>query len=338
MPLTSLPETFYSHTSNFQLHPKYNVKHKTILAKAAFLLAAATLCSADPKPIGKQAGEAGIRHSFLITGPDTVLVDESGKEVWRCRGGSRDGFALDNGNFIIAWKNEVLELTRENKVKFRYRLGKGNREIGTVAPLPGGNFLITELGPKPRLLEVGRDGKIAVQFPLKPETDNAHMQTRMARKNSAGNYWVPHLMAHAVKEYNLEGEVLRTIRTDIDELGGRAAKNWPFTAIELGNGNLLVGCTLGNKVVEFNPEDGKVVWKVDNQKAGGLIKDACGVQRLASGNTVVTSYRAGRGGPKMIEVDREGQVVWKFESEKLRAVHHFQVLTTNGKKEADALK
>ena len=51
-----------------------------------------------------------------------------------------DGFALENGNFVIAWKNEVLELTRQNKVKFRYSLGNGNREIGSVAPLPTVTF------------------------------------------------------------------------------------------------------------------------------------------------------------------------------------------------------
>ncbi len=293
---------------------------------------------AEEVSIGKQTSDSKILHSFLVTGPDTLLVEENGTVAWRCRGGSRDGFALENGNFLIAWKNEVLELTRENKVKFRYSLGNGNREIGSVAPLPDGKVLISELGSKPRLLEIGRDGKISVQFPLKPETDNAHMQTRMARKNSQGNYWVPHLLAHAVKEYNIEGEVLRSVRTDIKELGGRAAKNWPFTAIELGNGNLLVGCTLGNKVVEFSPDEGKVVWKVDNYKTGGLIKDACGVQRLDNGNTIIASYRAGRGGPKMFEVDSAGKVVWKFESEKIRAVHHFQVLTTNGKKEPRALK
>jgi outer membrane protein assembly factor BamB len=288
-------------------------------------------------PVGKQVSDLKIQHSFLITGPDTALIDESSKIVWRCRGDSRDGFALANGNFLIAWKNEVLEMTQANKVVFRYRLSGGNREIGTVAPLDKGRFLITELGPKPRLIEVNHKGQVEVGFPLKPETTNAHMQTRMARKNVSGNYWVPHLLAHSIKEYNVEGEVLRTFRTDSGDLGGRDAKNWPFTAIELDNGNLLVGCTMGNKVVEFNP-DGKVVWKVDNTKVGGLIQDACGVQRLDNGNTVIASYRAGKGRPKMLEVDPDGKVLWTFESDKLRAVHHFQVLTTNGKKEARALK
>ncbi|MCH8860264.1 MAG: hypothetical protein IH843_03860, partial [Thaumarchaeota archaeon] len=31
-----------------------------------------------------------------------------------------------------------------------------------------------------------------------------------------------------------------TIKTDLEELGGRKAENWPFTAIRLANGNTLV--------------------------------------------------------------------------------------------------
>ncbi len=309
--------------------------HRLLAIFLTFLVMAFPIAAAEP--VGRQVSDSGIKHSFLIAGPDTALIDEGGRILWRCRGGARDGFALKNGNFLIAWKNEVLEMTRANKVVFRYRLGKGNQEIGTAAPLSNGNVLVTELGTKPRLLELDRKGKVQVEFPLQPETTNAHMQTRMARKTSTGNYLVPHLLAHAVKEYNVEGEILRTIRTDLETLGGRKAKNWPFTAIELANGNTLVGCTMGNKVVEFD-KAGKVAWKVDNQRIGNLIRDACGVQRLANGNTVITSYRAGKGMPKMIEVTPDFKVVWKFESGKLRSVHHFQILTTNGKKEPQALK
>ena len=294
--------------------------------------------SADAPIMGKQISKSGIKHTILITGPNTVLINEAGKNVWECRGGSRDGFALKDGTFLISWKNEVLILTKENKIRFQYRLGKGNREIGTAAPLDNGNILITELGSKPKLLEVDRKGKVQVEFPLKPETNNAHMQTRMARKNSSGNYWVPHLLAHSIKEYNSNGEVLQTVRTDIQELGGRGAKNWPFTAIELDNGNVLVGCTLGNKVVEIDPKSNNVQWQVSNKNLKGLIQDACGVQRLANGNTVIASYRAGKGKSKMLEVDNKGNLVWQLESDKIRSVHHFQVLTTNSKAEPKALK
>jgi outer membrane protein assembly factor BamB len=188
------------------------------------------------------------------------------------------------------------------------------------------------------LLEVDRKGKVQVEFPLKPETNNAHMQTRMARQNTKGNYWVPHLLAHSIKEYSPKGEVVGVVRTDVPELGGRGAKNWPFTAIELENGNILVGCTLGNKVVEFDPKSNKVQWQVSNKNLKGLIQDACGVQRLANGNTVIASYRAGKGQPKMLEVDAKGDLVWQLESDKIGSVHHFQVLTTNSKPEPKALK
>ena len=60
---------------------------------------------------------------------------------------------------------------------------------------------------------------MAVAVPLKPETKNGHMQTRMARKLTNGNYIVPHLLAFAVKEYKPDGTVVRTIRTDLEELG-----------------------------------------------------------------------------------------------------------------------
>lgn len=288
--------------------------------------------------VGKQESPVGIQHSFLVTGPHTMLIGEDSKKHWECRGGSRDGYVLEDGTFLISWKNEVLVLNKSNKVQFRYHLGKGNREIGTAAPVQGGNILVTELGGKPKLLEVNRKGKVVLEFPLQPETDNAHMQTRMARKNAAGNYWVPHLLAHAIKEYSPEGKVLRTVRTDLNELGGRNAKNWPFTAIELKGGNILAGCTLGNKVVEFVPDTNKVVWKADNKSAKGLISDACGVQRLSNGNTVVASYRAGKGKPKMLEIDKSGKIVWQFHSDILRSVHHFHVVTTNSKPEPAAFK
>ena len=78
-----------------------------------------------------------------------------------------------------------------------------------------------------------------------------------------GNYLVPHLLAFKVKEYDPHGEVVKEINTDLEELGGRKAENWPFTAIRLENGNTLVNLTHGNKTVEFDAA-GKVVWQVGN--------------------------------------------------------------------------
>lgn len=271
-----------------------------------------------------------IRHSLFIAGPNfTGIIDEDGKEIWIAgKNGARDGWVLPSGNVLVAWSNEAKEFTREKKVVWEYKLSADNRELGTLERLDNGNTLVTELGPKPRLLEVTAEGKIAIEFPLQPETENAHMQTRMARKLANGNYLVPHLLAFKVKEYSPDGKVVSQIATDLEQFGGRAARNWPFTAIRLPGGNTLVTLTNGNKVAEFDAA-GKVVWSVSNDDFPDLkpFVDPCGAQRLPNGNTVIASYGASKG-IKLFEVTREKKIVWQYDGP-FRA-HELQVLTTNG--------
>ena len=84
-------------------------------------------------------------------------------------------------------------------------------------------------------------------------------------------------------------------------------------------------------MVEFDPR-GVIVWKVTNEEVNGLFKDPCGCQRLANGNTVIGSHGASKG-ISMIEVTREKKIVWSSEHPMAAGVHHFQILTTNGKAE-----
>lgn len=153
------------------------------------------------------------------------------------------------------------------------------------------------------------------------------MQTRMARKLANGNYLAPHLLGFSIREYQPDGTVVADFQTDTEHFGGPAAKNWPFTAIRLNNGNTLVGCTYGNRVVEFN-RSGEVVWELTNEDVGGIIKDACGIQRLPNGNTVVTSYgQREQDAVKLFEVTPGKKVVWTYRG---HYAHHFQILTTSG--------
>ncbi len=273
----------------------------------------------------------GIKHSFLTLGSQTAIVGENDEVLWSYRGGSRDGFVLPTGNILIAFASSVEEVTRANEVVFSYKLDSRNKEIGTTQRLYNGNTLITELGDQPRLLEVNPAGEIVLEVPLQPETDNAHMQTRMARQLKNGNFLVPHLLAFAVKEYAPDGKVVNTFTTDLAELGGRPAENWPFTAIRIDNGNTLVSLTHGNKVVELNPA-GEIVWKITNDDVDGWFADPCGSQRLANGNTVIGSH-ARQEGVFLIEVTPGKKIVWQSKHPAAKAVHEFQILTTNGKPE-----
>lgn len=280
---------------------------------------------------GTEPPASNIRHSYLVMGGKTAIIGEDGQTVWEGPGGTRDGFVLPNGNLLLAFSDRVEEFTREKQVVFSYKRSKDNSEIGTTQRLYNGNTLITELGSKPRLLEVNPQGTVVLEVPLQPETENAHMQTRMARQLKNGNFLVPHLLAFAVKEYTPEGKVVHVLKTDLEELGGRKGENWPFTAIRLDNGNTVLSLTHGNKVVEMNLK-GEVVWQVNNTHVGGLFKDPCGSQRLANGNTVIGSHAASTG-ISMVEVNRDHQIVWTSAHPLAAGVHHFQILTTNGKPE-----
>jgi len=276
------------------------------------------------------AGKTYIHHSFFIAGPKyTGIIGENGEEIWKAdKSGARDGYVLPNGNILICWGDEVREYNGDKKVIFNFKKSATENELGTAVRLKNGNTLITESGKTPRLLEVDQLGQIQITVPLQPETDNIHMQTRMARKLQGGNYLVPHLLAFSVKEYTGSGKIVHTIKTDLPELGGRQIENWPFTAIRLQNGNTLVTLTHGNKVVEFNPQ-GSVVWKISNDDFEEKpFKDPCGAQRLPNGHTVIASYGASEG-VRLFEVDNNKKIVWTYNG---YGAHEFQILTTNGKK------
>jgi len=190
-----------------------------------------------------------ITHSFLATGTETYILDGSGKVLWKYPHGSRDGWVLANGNVLLALSKSqkypggaAVEVTPEGKVVFEF---KGSQsEVNTVQALEGGNVLLTEAGDKPRILEVNREGKIVVEVLLKAQTKDHHLQTRMTRKLANGHYLVPQLLDKVVREYTADGKIVWEVATP----------HWPFTAIRLDNGNTLIGCTLGNLVIEVDAE------------------------------------------------------------------------------------
>lgn len=287
-----------------------------------------------------QISDLGVRHSFLVCGATTAIIGEDSKVVASFPYGTRDGFVLPDGHLLLAVSKSkefpgggIVEVTRDGKVLFSW---KGTQsEVNSAQDVGHGHIVTTEAGPKPRLLEIDRSGKVLVEFPLECQNKDAHMETRMTRKLPDGTYLAPHLLDKAVKEYTAEGKVVREFKTPQED----PKEAWPFTAIRLGNGNTLIGCTHGNMVIEVDKE-GKEVWRVSNADLPTpLLKDACGVQRLANGNTVITSYGAGKAEEvKMIEVTPAKKVVWMYKSGLPHGVHEFQILTTNGKEEAGAMK
>jgi hypothetical protein len=295
------------------------------MACALPILAATLAC-----PSVGRADDPKLTHGFLACGGSTYIRDGRGDTVWQYPHASRDGWVLDGGNVLLALAKSntypggaAVEVTRGGKLVFEYRGTQA--EVNTVQPLPGGNVLVSEAGDKPRLLEVDRQGRVIMDVPLKAQTKDHHLQTRMARKLAGGNYLVPQLLDRVVREYTPAGEVVWEAKTP----------HMPFTAIRLPGGNTLVGCTLGHLVVELDLQ-GREAWRLTNDDLPGRpINDACGVQRLPNGNTVVTSHHATGPQVRLTEVTRDKKAVWQFADAKVPGIHHFQILDTDGKSLAD---
>jgi hypothetical protein len=280
----------------------------------------------------RQESPSGITHALLALGAETYITDDSGAVVWTYPAGTRDGYVLPGGNVLLALSKGgefpgggAVEVTRDGKVVFRF---KGTQsEVNTVQALGGGRYMLTEAGPRPRLVEVDRDGKVLVEVALEAQTRDTHLQTRMSRKLAGGNYLVPQLLDKVVREYTPAGKVVWEAKTP-----DQPPECWPFTAIRLPDGNTLSTCTHGKTVVEFD-RDGKIAWRLSNDDLPApLLQDPCGAQRLPDGNTVICSYGQGKPGEvKLLEVTRDKRVVWTVRDDRPHGIHEVQVLTTNGK-------
>lgn len=282
---------------------------------------------------GQQFSQSGIRHTFLVTGPITAIFNENSQAVWSVNKSSRDGTVLPGGNLLICHNKSVIEYEKgSTKAVWSYQIDPKNKEIATAFRLKNDNTLIVENGDWPRLLEISRAGTLVHEIPLQPETKNAHMQTRMARKLNNGHYIVPHLLAFSVKEYSPSGEIVQRINTRLEQLG-LEVKNWPFTAIKKGQ-ELLVTLTNGNKIVIFN-NNGQVAWQCNNTDLNGLFSDPCGAHWLPNDHIVVCNY--GQKDPqkaKILEITPQKKVVWEFRHPRVRP-HEIHILTTNSQKLMD---
>lgn len=287
--------------------------------------------AAAEKPPAQQS-PMGITHSFLATGGETYIMSGEGKITWRFAGGSRDGWWTTRDTILLAASKSrdypggaVLEFNKNGDKLFEF---KGTQsEVDTVQPIEERRLLLTESGSKPRLLEIDRGGNVFLQFPLRCQTENFHMQTRMARKLPNGNYLVPHLLDKVVREYTPAGKVVWEAATPNEPKDA-----WPFTAIRLHDGNTLITCTHGDMVIEVD-KDGKIIWQLTNADLPTpLLHDPCGAQRLPNGNTVIASYgAAGEDDVKLLEVTPKKEVVWTYRSGRKGGVHEVHILDTNGK-------
>lgn len=280
----------------------------TALTATTFLLcgvmAGAANAADEPK---KNMG-----HRIIVADYSThivAIVDEHNKIVWQHPiRNIHDAHVLPNGNILFQtdWPT-LVEMTAAGKIVWQYNAAEmnGNQgkhvEVHAFQRLPNGQTMIAESGPA-RIIEVDAQGKIQHAIPLHVDHPSPHRDTRLVRKLANGHYLVCQEGDEMVREYDMAGKVVWKYD----------AKARIYSAERLDNGNTLIGCGDGNRVIEINPA-GKTVWAIEKNDLPGItLAWITMVQRLPNGNTAFVNCHAGPENPQMIEVTPTKQVVWTF--------------------------
>jgi len=267
-------------------------------------------------------------HRFLCTdsyGGKVAVVSADGSIEWEyaCQH-PQDCWALPNGNYLFCHAHGAIEMSPAKQIVWEYKASE-KAEVHACQPLPDGRVLVVECGPS-RLLEIGRDGKIAkeIKLPPPPASVSLHDQYRGVRKTREGHYLVCRKGEHRVDELDGEGRVLRSIPVpgDVHEV------------VLLPDKHLLISCGDGHKLIELD-ENEKIVWEVnENEIPGNPLRLMAGLQRLPNGDTIFCNY-LGHGHlgeqPHFFELTSDKKVVWEFSDHAhFKTVNQIQLLDVAG--------
>lgn len=312
------------------------------MTRRALALASLLALGASPaEPPASAPAAPAVTHRFLAFGAETRIVEADGSTSWRYPEPTRDGQMLANGNLLLVLSRstqrphgavvEVVPDPAGNGGRTVLELAGTQSEVNTAQRLDDGTTMLVEAGDRPRILVLDAKGAVVAETPIRSQTTDHHMESRMTRRLASGNYLVPQLLDRVVREYTPKGEIVAELRTPDEPRDA-----WPFTAIRLADGSTLVTCTHANMVVEFDAK-GAIAWQLSNADLGRpLLNDPCGAQRLPNGNTVICSYAIGDGGTKLVEVTRDKKVVWTFSEPGGPGIHEVEVLATDGTRLAGA--
>ncbi|HVJ67589.1 MAG TPA: WD40 repeat domain-containing protein [Caulifigura sp.] len=254
-----------------------------------------------------------------------ALVEPDGQVSWEyaCKGTPHDLALLPSGNVLfINADSEVLEVTPGKDVVWRYKpqptSGDVKKiEVHAAQRLADGNTLVAETGNR-RLVEVDSKGAVVKTIALTIDKPHPHRDTRLVRKLSSGNYLVCHEGDGKVREYDPSGMVVWTYTLDLagrPESPGHGVEGHGtscYCALRLKNGNTLIACGNGNRVIEVDPA-GKTVWSVDQKELPGIeLAWVTTLHALPNGNVIFGNCHAGENNPQVIEVTRDKKVVWTF--------------------------
>src|SRR5437868_5586910 len=120
------------------------------------------------------AAESKTRHRFLCCdyqGNQVAIIAPDGAIEWRYEAQTpQDCWMLPNGNVLFCYTHGAKEVSPDKKVVWEYQ-APSQAQCHSCQPLPDGRVLVAECGMS-RIVEAGRDGKIAKEITIPSKAKN----------------------------------------------------------------------------------------------------------------------------------------------------------------------
>jgi hypothetical protein len=193
-----------------------------------------------------------------------------------------------------------------------------------IALLPSGNILV-QTGAR-NVVEMTPEKTIAWRYDATPTPGNTSgVEIHAFQRLKNGDTMIAESGNRRIIEVNRDGKIVRELPLTVNNPNTHRDTRM---ARKLDNGNYLVCHEADATVREYDPK-GKVVWSyvldLNNQPRtpnhDGHGTEVFGAIRLKSGNTLI----AGGNNNRVIEVNKQGKVVWSIERDELPGIRLYWV-------------
>jgi Mala s 1-like protein len=278
----------------------------------------------------KLPGKGLKQHDFLYAGEwdirkptaQSMFLVRGGKVVWQysiplrtATGGVQefdDATLLSNGNIVYACMSGAGVITPQKNIIWQYICAPGT-ETHSCQPI-GKDSVLMVLNTKDKIGKVlifnTATNKLLKEVVIPTTGEGSHYQFRHVRLTPGRkSFMVGMLNEKKVVELDFDGKELWSVN---------ATAAW--AVVRLHNGNTLISGDYEGYTREVNPK-GETVWEFTRADAPFKVGNTQTANRLANGNTVITSWIAGdnntnnwAGTVQVFEVTPEKKIVWALSS------------------------
>lgn len=215
---------------------------------------------------------------------------------------------LPNGNIVYAGMSQLGIINRNGEHVWKYVCPQGT-ESHSCQPLDDDRVYFALNGNPGKIVIWNiKEDKAEKEIIVPTAGTNTHGQFRHVRITPEGNFVTGLLPENMVVELNPDGEIVKSIP---------GQKAWHVD--KLANGGYLIGGDSRIYVREFD-KDGNLVWEYDQDDAPFTLYNLQTATRLDNGNTLITSWVAGKdqeewpGSVQFFEVTPSKEIVWQVSS------------------------